>query len=178
MQRRERWKPKFTSAEFKPYSEVGIQFGEHAHGWHALVSELSMLAMGAESQKQMEVDLRIHCLGGGLVGSFVTRKLVEAGFDVHLYDVIERQTTATFHLGCLQANHEVADFVVNMLPGALGNQMTSILKDSNLKIVDLSFSETTPDTLTEVSSSILWDVELLLVYRICSSQWQSGVRNS
>ena len=42
------------SAEFKPYSEVGLQFGEHAHGWHALVSELSMLAMGAESQKQME----------------------------------------------------------------------------------------------------------------------------
>ena len=42
------------SAEFKSYSEVGKQFGEHAHGWHALVSELSMLAMGAESQKQME----------------------------------------------------------------------------------------------------------------------------
>ena len=42
------------SAEFRPYSEVGKQFGEHAHGWHALVSELSMLAMGAESQKQME----------------------------------------------------------------------------------------------------------------------------
>jgi len=43
------------SAEFKPYSEVGSQFGEHAHSWHALVSELSMLAMGAESKKQMEV---------------------------------------------------------------------------------------------------------------------------
>ena len=42
------------SAEFKPYSEVGKQFGEHAHGWHALVSELSMLAMGAESQKQVD----------------------------------------------------------------------------------------------------------------------------
>ena len=42
------------SAEFRPYSEVGKQFGEHAHGWHALVSELSMLAMGAESQNQME----------------------------------------------------------------------------------------------------------------------------
>ena len=41
------------SAEFKPHSEVGKQFGEHAHSWHALVSELSMLAMGAESQKQM-----------------------------------------------------------------------------------------------------------------------------
>jgi len=41
------------SAEFKPYSEVGKQYGEHAHGWHALVSELSMLAMGEESQKQM-----------------------------------------------------------------------------------------------------------------------------
>lgn len=42
------------SAEFKPYSEVGRQFGKHAHGWHALVSELSMLAMGAESQKQVD----------------------------------------------------------------------------------------------------------------------------
>ncbi len=42
------------SAEFKPYSEVGKQFGEHAHGWHALVAELSMLAMGAESQNQLE----------------------------------------------------------------------------------------------------------------------------
>ncbi len=42
------------SAEFKPYSEVRKQFGEHAHGWHALVAELSMLAMGAESQNQME----------------------------------------------------------------------------------------------------------------------------
>ena len=103
--------------------------------------------------------MRIHCLGGGLVGSFVTRKLVEAGFDVHLYDVTERQTSATFHLeDALQANHKQADFVVNMLPGSLGNQMTSKLKDSNLKIVDLSFSETTPDTLTDVKSTILWDV--------------------
>ena len=42
------------SAEFKPYSEVGKQFGEHAHGWHALIAELSMLAMGAESQNQLE----------------------------------------------------------------------------------------------------------------------------
>ncbi len=103
--------------------------------------------------------MRIHCLGGGLVGSFVTRKLVEAGFDVHLYDVTERQTTATFHLGdALLADHKSADFVVNMLPGYLGNEMTFNLKDSNLKIVDLSFSETTPDNLIDVSSSILWDV--------------------
>ena len=42
------------SAEFKPYSEVGPLYGEHAHGWHALVAELSMLAMGAESEKQLE----------------------------------------------------------------------------------------------------------------------------
>lgn len=42
------------SAEFHSYSQVGGQYGEHAHGWHALVAELSMLAMGAESQKQME----------------------------------------------------------------------------------------------------------------------------
>jgi glutamate--cysteine ligase len=40
------------SAQFLPYSEVGELFGEHAHGWHALVAELSMLAMGKESAKQ------------------------------------------------------------------------------------------------------------------------------
>jgi len=44
------------SASFLPYSEVGEEFGQHAHGWHALVAELSMLAMGAESQKQVEMD--------------------------------------------------------------------------------------------------------------------------
>lgn len=44
------------SAEFHSYSQVGGQYGEHAHGWHALVAELSMLAMGAESQKQMEIS--------------------------------------------------------------------------------------------------------------------------
>ena len=42
------------SARFLPYSEVGDKFGEHAHGWHALIAELSMLAMGAESKKQLE----------------------------------------------------------------------------------------------------------------------------
>ena len=42
--------------------------------------------------------MRIHCLGGGLVGSFVTRKLVDAGFNVHLYDIVERETKAEFTL--------------------------------------------------------------------------------
>lgn len=38
------------SANFEPYSKVGGSYGEHAHGWHALVAELSMLAMAAELQ--------------------------------------------------------------------------------------------------------------------------------
>lgn len=38
------------SASFEPYSKVGGSYGEHAHGWHALVAELSMLAMAAELQ--------------------------------------------------------------------------------------------------------------------------------
>lgn len=44
------------SAQFLPYSEVGSKYGEHAHGWHALVAELSMLAMGKESMEQMEAN--------------------------------------------------------------------------------------------------------------------------
>lgn len=37
------------SAEFFDSSEVGHLYGEHAKGWHALVAELSMLAMGSEA---------------------------------------------------------------------------------------------------------------------------------
>jgi glutamate--cysteine ligase len=37
------------SAEFYDYSEVGHLYGQHARGWHALVAELSMLAMGSEA---------------------------------------------------------------------------------------------------------------------------------
>ena len=44
------------SAEFHSYSDVGISYGEHAHGWHALLAELSMLAMGAESKNQLEAS--------------------------------------------------------------------------------------------------------------------------
>ena len=103
--------------------------------------------------------MRIHCLGGGLVGSFVTRRLVEAGFDVHLYDVVERETTASFHLGdAFNSDHSQAEIIVNMLPGSLGNKMTSLLKNTGQRIVDLSFSEITPDSLEDVSSTILWDV--------------------
>jgi glutamate--cysteine ligase len=36
------------SAQFESYSQSSVQYGEHAHGWHALVAELSMLAMGKE----------------------------------------------------------------------------------------------------------------------------------
>ena len=37
------------SAEFYDYSEVGHLYGQHVRGWHALVAELSMLAMGSEA---------------------------------------------------------------------------------------------------------------------------------
>ncbi|MGY8670541.1 MAG: glutamate--cysteine ligase [Candidatus Poseidoniales archaeon] len=38
------------SSHFQTYSEVGEIYGKRAHGWHALVAELSMLAMGREAQ--------------------------------------------------------------------------------------------------------------------------------
>ena len=103
--------------------------------------------------------MRIHCLGGGLVGSFVTRRLVEADLDVHLFDVEMRDTSAIFHHNdALKADHSSADIIVNMLPGSLGHKMTNILKDTGQKVVDLSFSESTPNILSDAKSSILWDV--------------------
>ena len=90
--------------------------------------------------------MRIHCLGGGLVGSFVTRKLHEAGMEVHLYDIVERETPATLHLGnASAADHSAADSIVNMVPGSIGHRVLNVLHQQGHRIVDLSFSETTPD---------------------------------
>ena len=103
--------------------------------------------------------MRIHCLGGGLVGSFVTRKLCEAGFDVHLFDITHRETPATFHLlDAATADHSTADLIVNMVPGDIGHSVLQALHPHGHRIVDLSFSETTPDRLPEGNSTVLWDV--------------------
>ena len=43
------------SSHFQTFGEVGEIYGQRAHGWHALVAELSMLAMGREAQlRQIE----------------------------------------------------------------------------------------------------------------------------
>ena len=103
--------------------------------------------------------MRIHCLGGGLVGSFVTRKLCEAGFEVHLFDISPRNTPATFHLlDAAAADHSAAELIVNMVPGDIGHSVLQALHPHSHRIVDLSFSETTPDRLPEGSSAVLWDV--------------------
>ena len=36
------------SATFESFAQSGRRYGEHAHGWHALVAELSLLAMGQD----------------------------------------------------------------------------------------------------------------------------------
>lgn len=103
--------------------------------------------------------MRIHCLGGGLVGSFVTRTLHEAGLDVHLYDIEPRTTPATFHLGdAASFDHSQADLVVNMVPGSIGHEVLKGLHAAGHRIVDLSFSETTPDMLPPGPGTVLWDV--------------------
>ena len=103
--------------------------------------------------------MRIHCLGGGLVGSVVTRKLHEAGLEVHLYDIVPRTTPATFHLGdAASFNHSQADLIVNMVPGSIGHEVLKGLHTAGHRIVDLSFSETTPDMLPPGPGTVLWDV--------------------
>ena len=103
--------------------------------------------------------MRIHCLGGGLVGSFVTRTLHEAGLEVHLYDIVPRTTPATFHLGdAASFDHSQADLIVNMVPGSIGHEVLKGLHAQGHRIVDLSFSETTPDVLPAGPGTVLWDV--------------------
>jgi hypothetical protein len=94
-----------------------------------------------------------------LVGSFVTRKLVEDGFEVHLFDVVNRATPAVFHLkDAASADHSSADLIVNMVPGSIGHDVLRVLHEQGHNIVDLSFSETTPDQLPAGPGVVLWDV--------------------
>ena len=41
--------PQFPSARFENYEGSENPYGKEAHSWHALVAELSMIAMGAEA---------------------------------------------------------------------------------------------------------------------------------
>ena len=115
----------------------------------------------------------VHCFGVGLVGSFVARKLAEGGCDVSVYDIEPRNsmfevyTNITVHVGDifdydLEAFGNEAIFV-NMLPGEIGHKLTKRLaRVDGRQIVDLSFSEKTPDTSIEdrigIGTKVLWDV--------------------
>ena len=124
----------------------------------------------------------VHCLGVGLVGSYVAKKLVDSGFNVHAYDPYPDRVTGidrieTHRLGPeedpvnlimrLISSPDGIDFdpnkdiVVNMLPGDIGHTSTSALAELPWRVVDLSFSQFTPDRdhakAKNSGSTILWD---------------------
>ena len=114
----------------------------------------------------------LHCLGAGLVGSYVAKRLVQSGHDVHIHELepgrVTNEDGVTIHkwdaLDACKKLDEFGEFdiVVNMLPGEIGSIATGILTGFPYKVVDLSFSEETPDNFTrkaiENGSSVLWDV--------------------
>tara|TARA_Y100000768_G_scaffold363658_1_gene323470 strand:+ start:6022 stop:7080 length:1059 start_codon:yes stop_codon:yes gene_type:complete len=115
----------------------------------------------------------VHCFGAGLVGSYVATKLAESGHHVHIYDLepknsmFETYSNITVHVGDvfgydLEALDNESMFV-NMLPGEVGHKLTMRLaRVDGRHIVDLSFSEKTPDTIPEdrigIGTKVLWDV--------------------
>ncbi len=114
----------------------------------------------------------IHCLGTGLVGAFVVKRLAAAGHEVHAYDIHPHAVLGvegvTVHardiLDDLQSLHTNGpiDMVVNMLPGSIGHVATTELAESSYRVVDLSFSAKTPDRddgkAKDHGARILWDV--------------------
>ncbi|MEC8168255.1 MAG: saccharopine dehydrogenase C-terminal domain-containing protein, partial [Candidatus Thermoplasmatota archaeon] len=56
------------------------------------------------------------------------------------------------------ADHSSADLIVNMVPGSIGHDVLRVLHEQGHNIVDLSFSETTPDQLPAGPGVVLWDV--------------------
>lgn len=114
----------------------------------------------------------IHCLGTGLVGSWVVKRLAAAGHLVHAYDIhpdaVFGVEGVTIHSGdvlddvkSISTNGPV-DMVVNLLPGSIGHFATTELAETDYRVVDLSFSDCTPDRDDEKArkhgARILWDV--------------------
>jgi len=137
----------------------------------------------------------IHCLGSGLVGSFVIKKLLEEKMKINLVDIEEKEKIddndlLTIHVTdaieyCRNTSNEDEIFV-NMLPGSLGFHATEILVSRGKKVVDLSFSEVTPDTLNKKAidsgAKVLWDVgiapgfsNMLIIY---ASRFGGGISNA
>ena len=115
----------------------------------------------------------IHCLGAGLVGSYVACRLADRGHDVHVHDmqphrsVVGRIGITIHHGDAIEHCEELGEFgevdiVVNMLPGEIGKIAMNTLNEGLYRTVDLSFSEDTPDLHDEKAKdwgvSILWDV--------------------
>ena len=137
----------------------------------------------------------IHCLGSGLVGSFVIKKLLDEKMKINLVDIEEKEKIndndlLTIHVTdaieyCKNTSNEDEIFV-NMLPGSLGFHATEILVSRGKKVVDLSFSEVTPDTLNKKAidsgAKVLWDVgiapgfsNMLIIY---ASRFGGGISNA
>jgi len=116
----------------------------------------------------------IHCFGAGLVGSFVAKKLADSGHEVHVHDLkpsgaVVGYPNITIHQGdaqeaCeeLDVEYDHVDIAVNMLPGNIGHAITTIMAESGIPTVDLSFSELTADRDDEKArdwgARVLWDV--------------------
>ena len=115
----------------------------------------------------------IHCIGAGLVGSYVACRLADKGHDVHVHDMNPRPKVVGYprvmiHHGdaldhCEKLNeYAEVDIVVNMLPGDIGKIAMNTLNEQGYRTVDLSFSDDTPDLHDEKArdwgTSILWDV--------------------
>ncbi len=127
--------------------------------------------------------VRVHCLGVGLVGSYIAKRLSEAGYSVYAYDIdlkriedikninkiklIKTENPAKILLEHMKNDGDISisresEIVVNMLPGDIGNKSTDTLCEFPLRIVDLSFSELTPEKNVERAlnsdATVLWDV--------------------
>ena len=115
----------------------------------------------------------IHCLGTGLVGSYVAMKLSDNGHQVHAHDLnpgdkfINHPKIIVHENDVLESCKQIDkfgdfDIIVNMLPGDIGHSIMKILYPYGVRIVDLSFSEITPDSLIEKieknDTTVLWDV--------------------
>ena len=114
----------------------------------------------------------VHCLGTGLVGAWVAKRLATLGHEVHAYDLQPHRVMGidgiTVHQGDVldnlmsMSNNAQVDMVVNMLPGDIGHMATTDLAESRYRVVDLSFSKHTPDRdnqkAQDYGARILWDV--------------------
>lgn len=105
--------------------------------------------------------MKISVLGAGRVGSFISKELYKAGFEIIVYDIsdkaleeLEKEGIKAVKSNLLDEKNLIeaiksGDLIINALPGFLGFKILNIAIEEKKSVVDVSFMPENPLELNQ-----------------------------